>query len=1133
MPVVSTGGHRTLGLRYDMLKFIAKIFGTKSEKDIKRIMPLVEQTKQEESQLGALTNDQLREQTQQVQNEINAFLKDIDDQLVALHKRIEENPELDISEKESIFAEIDKLEQDRNKELEKVLLKVLPKAFAIVRETARRFKDNSIIEVTANDMDREFAAKFQHIKIEGDKALWHNQWLAAGNLVTWDMVHYDVQIIGGIVLHEGKIAEMATGEGKTLVATFPAFLNALARRGVHIVTVNNYLSVRDSEWMAPLFQFHGMRVDCVDKHEPNSIARRNAYLADITYGTNNEFGFDYLRDNMARDPQELVQRGHHFAMVDEVDSVLIDEARTPLIISGPIPKGDEHEFYDLKPRIFKLVEAQKKLVADYLIQAKKQIAEGNEKDGGLALFRAFRGLPKNKPLIKYLSETGNKSILQKTENFYLQDNKRNMPEADKPLYFIIDEKDNSVELTEKGIDLITGEGEDPKFFIMPEIGTELNKLEKELSLSDAERFQKKEEIIRDYQVKSQRIHSVNQLLKAYTLFEKDTEYIIVDGKVKIVDEQTGRVLDGRRYSDGLHQAIEAKENVKVEDATQTYATITLQNYFRMYHKLAGMTGTAETEAGEFWDIYKLDVVTIPTNRPITRKDQDDLVYKTVREKFNAVADEIVKLTEQGRPVLVGTTSVEISELVSRMLQIRKIKHQVLNAKQHQREAEIVAEAGKPGTVTIATNMAGRGTDIKLTPESRAAGGLAIIGTERHESRRVDRQLRGRSGRQGDPGTSQFYVSLEDNLMRLFMPERIARVMDRLGLKEGEVIQHSMVTSSIERAQKKVEENNFGIRKRLLEYDNVMNSQREVIYKRRRNALYGERLELDILNMLNDITEEMVNNAKAANDYESLRLNALSVLGLDYEISKEEFEKGSESNLADDLYTKALEHYRKKNKLVADKALPVIKEIYKTRGATVENILVPFSDGSKNIGVVANLKKAVDTNNAELTRSMEKMITLAIIDQLWKEHLRDMDDLKQSVQTAVYEQKDPLLIYKFEGFELFKRFIGKVNEETISFLMKADIPAQEAGQVEEARSRSRQRFNEQKEESRSLLSGGGNQQPAPTGRPPQEKVMPAKSEKVANRNDKVSVQYTDGRILRDVKYKKVEEDVLNNRCIIID
>jgi preprotein translocase subunit SecA len=876
-----------------------------------------------------------------------------------------------------------------------------------------------------------------------------------------------------------------------------------------------------------------MRVDCIDKHEPNSIARRNAYLADITYGTNNEFGFDYLRDNMARDPQELVQRGHHYAMVDEVDSVLIDEARTPLIISGPVPRGDQHEFYDLKPRIFKLVEAQKKLVGDYLIQAKKQIADGNEKDGGLALFRAFRGLPKNKPLIKYLSETGIKSILQKTENFYLQDNKRNMPEADKPLFFIIDEKDNSVELTEKGIDLITGEGEDPKFFILPEIGTELNKIEKDSTFNEVERFQKKEELIRDYQVKSQRIHSVNQLLKAYTLFEKDTEYIIVDGKVKIVDEQTGRVLEGRRYSDGLHQAIEAKENVKVEDATQTYATITLQNYFRMYHKLAGMTGTAVTEAGEFWDIYKLDVVTIPTNKPVTRKDYDDLVYKTVREKFNAVADEIVKLTGEGRPVLVGTTSVEISELVSRMLQIRKIKHQVLNAKQHQREAEIVAEAGKPGTVTIATNMAGRGTDIKLTPESRAAGGLAIIGTERHESRRVDRQLRGRSGRQGDPGTSQFYVSLEDNLMRLFMPERITRIMDRLGLKEGEVIQHSMVTSSIERAQKKVEENNFGIRKRLLEYDNVMNSQREVIYKRRRNALFGERLELDILTMLNDISEELVTNAKNANDYESLRLNALGILGLDYELTREEFEKADQSKLADDLYNKALDHYRKKNKMVADKALPVVREIYKNRGATVENILVPFTDGTKNIGIAANLKKCVETGNAELLKAMEKITTLALIDQLWKEHLRDMDDLKQSVQTAVYEQKDPLLIYKFEGFELFKRLIGKVNEETISFLMKADIPAQQADQVEEARMRGRQRFKEEKEESKSLLSGGGNQQAAPTGRPPQEKVMPAKSQRVANRNDKVSVQYTDGRILRDVKYKKVEDDVINNRCIIIE
>jgi preprotein translocase subunit SecA len=938
------------------------------------------------------------------------------------------------------------------------------------------------------------------------------------------------------VLHEGKVAEMATGEGKTLVATLPAFLNALAKRGVHIVTVNNYLATRDSEWMAPIFQFHGLSVDCIDKHEPNSPARKNAYNADIIYGTNNEFGFDYLRDNMAKDPQDLVQRAHHYAMVDEVDSVLIDEARTPLIISGPVPRGDEHEFYDLKPRVHKLVEAQKKLINEYLISAKKLIADGNEKDGGLALFRVHRAMPKYKPLIKFLSETGIKSVLQKTENYYLQDNKRNMPEADKPLYFIIEEKDNSVDLTENGIDLITGQGEDHSFFILPEIGTELNKLEKETALEDGERFQKKEAIIRDYQAKAQRIHSVNQLLKAYTMFEKDTEYILVDGKIKIVDEQTGRVLDGRRYSDGLHQAIEAKENVKVEDATQTYATITLQNYFRMYHKLAGMTGTAETEAGELWDIYKLDVVVIPTNRSAVRKDYDDLVYKTTREKFNAVIDEIVQLTEKGRPVLVGTTSVEISEFVSRLLQMRKIKHQVLNAKQHQREAEIVAEAGKPGTVTIATNMAGRGTDIKLTPESRAAGGLAIIGTERHESRRVDRQLRGRSGRQGDPGTSQFYVSLEDSLMRLFMPERITRIMDKLGLKEGEEIQHSMVTSSIERAQKKVEENNFGIRKRLLEYDNVMNAQREVIYKRRRNALFGERLELDILMMIFDTSEDMIINARNAADYDSFRLNTLSTLGIDYEIDKNDFEKMDQGKITEDLYNKALEHYRKKNQMVAAKALPVIREIHRTRGALVENILVPFTDGLKQIGVQANLTKCVETENQELLKSMEKMITLAIIDQLWKEHLREMDDLKQSVQNAVYEQKDPLLIYKFEGFELFKRFIAKVNEDTISFLLKADIPVQQPDQVQEARAqRQRVRLNEQKDESRSLLSGGGggqSQQSHPN-RPPQEKVMPVKSEKLANRNDKVSVQYPDGRVLKDVKYKKVEDDIVNNRCIIIE
>jgi len=1114
-----------------MLNLIAKLFGTKSEKDIKHILPKVEETKREGEKLVGVSHDELRSKTREIQEYINAQLKSIDDEISAWHAKIANDPGLDLNEKESIFSQIDKLELERNKELEQTLLKVLPQAFAIVRETAKRFKENEFLEVTVQGYDVEYAATHPNVTIAGDKARWHNQWMAAGNLITWDMVHYDVQIIGGVVLHEGKIAEMATGEGKTLVATFPAFLNALARRGVHIVTVNDYLARRDSEWMGPLFEFHGIKVDCIDKHEAGSAERREAYQADITYGTNNEFGFDYLRDNGARETDELVQRGHHYAMVDEVDSILIDEARTPLIIAGPVPRGDEHEFYDLKPRIHKLVEAQKKLVNQFLNDSKKQISEGNEKDGGLSLFRSYRGMPKYKPVIKYLSESGTKNILQKTENYFLQDNKKMMPEADQPLYFVIDEKDNSVDLTEKGIDLITGEGEDPRFYILPEIGTELTKIEKEPGLSAEERIHRKEELIRDYSVKSQRIHSINQLLKAYTLFERDTEYIIVDGKVKIVDEQTGRVLDGRRYSDGLHQAIEAKENVKVEDATQTYATITLQNYFRMYHKLAGMTGTAETEAAEFWDIYKLDVVTIPTNKPLTRKDGDDLVFKTIREKFNAVVDEIVRLTSAGRPVLVGTTSVEISELLSRMLQLKKIKHNVLNAKQHQREAEIVAEAGKPGTVTIATNMAGRGTDIKLTPESRAAGGLAIIGTERHESRRVDRQLRGRSGRQGDPGTSQFHVSLEDNLMRLFMPERIARIMDRLGLKEGEVISHSMVTNSIERAQKKVEENNFGIRKRLLEYDNVMNSQREVIYKRRRNALFGERLQLDILTMLYDTCEDMVISAKAGGTAEDFKLAVLGTLGFDIQISADELAEGNDALLTEKIYHQALDTYERKNKAIAEKWLSTVKNFDKMRGATMENIPMPFSDGTKQIVVFANLKKCLATGNAELLRAMEKAITLMIIDQNWKEHLRDMDDLKQSVQNAVYEQKDPLLIYKFEGFEAFKRFIAKVNEETISFLMKADIPMQEMDEVQEIKvPRNRVKLIEQKEESQSLLSGG---QAQGQQRPVEEKIMPVKSEKVAGRNDKVAVQYPDGRVVRDVKYKKVEDDIKAGRCIVIE
>jgi len=1109
-------------------KGIAKVFGTKADKDLKELVPYVELVNTEYKKLSSITDDQLRDKTRELKSEINEGLKSIDDKIAELHKTVDDNPDLDISEKEDAFGEIDKLEEKRDEELEVILLKILPRAFAIVKETARRFTENKKMTVSATMEDKQLAASKAHIEIQGETATWHNKWMAHGTEVEWNMIHYDVQLIGGVVLHQGKIAEMATGEGKTLVATLPAYLNALAGRGVHVVTVNDYLAKRDSEWNAPIFQFHGLTVACIDNFQPNSPERRNAYKCDIIYGTNNEFGFDYLRDNMSRDPEELVQRKHHFAMVDEVDSVLVDDARTPLIISGPIPKGDEHEFYELKPRISKLVEAQKKLVSQYLNEAKKLIKEGNENDGGLPLFRAFRGLPKYKPTIKFLSETGMRQILQKTENFYLQDNQKNMPEADEPLYFTIDEKHNSIELTEKGIDLITGEGEDSSFFIMPDIGIEISKLESDTSLSESEMLTKKEEVIKDYSVKAQRIHSVNQLLKAYTLFEKDVEYIVVDDKVKIVDEQTGRVMEGRRYSDGLHQSIEAKENVKVEDATQTYATVTLQNYFRMYHKLCGMTGTAETEAGEFWEIYKLDVVVIPTNRPITRSDMEDKVFKTMREKFNAVADEILELTKKGQPVLVGTTSVEISELISRMLDMKGIKHQVLNAKQHAKEADVVAVAGQPGTVTIATNMAGRGTDIKLTPESKAAGGLAIIGTERHESRRVDRQLRGRAGRQGDVGSSQFFVSLEDNLMRLFGSDRIAKIMDRLGLEEGEVIQHSMITKSIERAQKKVEENNFAMRKRLLEYDDVMNSQRDVIYTRRKNALFGERLDLDILNMMYDTSEDLVINAKAASDYDSFKLNCLSVLGLDVKITQDEFASSSEAQLSDKLYNLVLSQYNSKNKRVAEQSLPVLKNIQLTRGATVQDIMIPFSDGKKQVGVVANLEKSIETEGKEVIKAMEKMIALAIIDQSWKEHLREMDDLKQSVQNAVYEQKDPLLIYKFESFELFKRFIAKVNEDTISFLMKAIIPIENPDEVHEAKQqKSKQNYSESKEESKSLLSRKEN------NRPPVERSAPVKSEKIYGRNDRVNVQYSDGTVKENVKFKSVEEDLKSNSCVILE
>lgn len=1111
-------------------KGLSKIFGSKSEKDIKVLIPYIGLINKHFESFQNISNDELREKTGEVKAFIDEKLKPVDDQIASLHQKIKENPEIIIEEKEEIFNQIDKLDEGRNKHLEDVLMEILPKAFAIVKETARRFKENEKLEVTATFHDKKIAGAKSHVEIKSEKAIWHNKWEVRGHETTWNMIHYDVQLIGGIVLHQGKIAEMGTGEGKTLVATLPAFLNALAKKGVHIVTVNNYLASRDSEWMGPIIEFHGLTVDCIDKYEPNSEERKSAYNADVTYGTNNEFGFDYLRDNMSRNPDDLVQRKLHYVMVDEVDSVLIDDARTPLIISGPVPKGDEHEFYELKPRIARLVEAQKKVVGGFLNNAKNKLGTNDDKEGGLALFRAFRGLPKYKPLIKYLSETGNKAILLKTENFYLQDNSKMMPEADLPLYFTIEEKTNNIDLTEKGIDLITGEGEDSSFFILPDIGSEIAVIENDKSLPDKEKLQNKEDILKDYTAKSQRIHSINQLLKAYTLFDKDIDYILVDGKVKIVDEQTGRVLEGRRYSDGLHQAIEAKENVKVEDATQTYATVTLQNYFRMYHKLSGMTGTAETEAGELWEIYKQDVIVIPSNEPCIRDDRQDLVYRTTREKYHAVVDEIVSLSKQGRPSLLGTTSVENSELLSRMLKLRNIKHQVLNAKFHQKEAEVIANAGTLGTVTIATNMAGRGTDIKLTQETREAGGLAIIGTERHESRRVDRQLRGRSGRQGDAGTSQFFVSLEDNLMRLFGSDRIAKIMDRLGIEEGEVIQHSMITKSIERAQKKVEQNNFGIRKRLLEYDNVMNSQREVVYKRRRNALFGDRLEVDILNMLYDASEDIVLNNLAPDNFENFKLNVIKTLALNTKIDENEFENFKADDLVQKLYYEALSFYQNKKQAIAEKSFPVIKNIFKTRGATIENVIVPFTDGVKQIAVNTNLKKSVETKCVELVNSMEKFITLAIIDQAWTEHLREMDELKQSVQSAVYEQKDPLLVYKLEAFKLFKQMIGKVNEETISFLFRADIPVQEPEQVQEARRIGRmENLSENKEETRSLLTNG---QPD-TNHPQVEKTMPARSEKIIGRNQKVTVQYVDGSVKKDIKFKKIEDDVRSNKCVLVE
>lgn len=1033
-----------------MLGFLTKVFGSKSERDIKAIQPLVIKINEEYAKLSSISNDELRSKTVYFKDVIAKALADIDGKIGDL-KASAEGAELDLAGKTAIYDQVDALAKDRDKELETVLLDILPQAFAVVKETSRRFSENQFLEVTATEYDRNYAARKANVTIQGDKAIWANHWDAAGNDVVWNMVHYDVQLIGGIVLHSGKIAEMATGEGKTLVSTLPAYLNALAGQGVHIVTVNDYLARRDSEWNGPLFEFHGLRVDCIDKHEPNSEARRNAYTADITYGTNNEFGFDYLRDNMSQTPGQLVQRKLHFAMVDEVDSVLIDDARTPLIISGPVPFGDQHEFYELKPRIERLVAAQKDYVSRALNEAKKLINDGKTgaDEGGLALLRAHRGLPKNKALIKFLSEGSVKQTLLKTENHYLADQSKNMPKVDEELYFYIDEKNNQVELTEKGIELITKSGEDASFFVLPDVGTEIAEIEKS-AMSNEEKVQAKDELMRDYSIKAERIHSVNQLLKAYTLFEADVEYIIDEGKIKIVDEQTGRIMDGRRYSDGLHQAIEAKENVKVEDASQTYATVTLQNFFRMYHKLCGMTGTATTEAGEFWSIYKLDVVEIPTNRAISRTDHQDYVYRTVREKYNAVAEEIGKLTEAGRPVLVGTTSVEISELLSRMLKLRGIKHNVLNAKMHQREADIVAEAGQAGTVTIATNMAGRGTDIKLGAGVKEAGGLAIVGTERHESRRVDRQLRGRAGRQGDPGSSQFFVSLEDNLMRLFGSERISNIMVKMGIEEGEVIQHSMITKSIERAQKKVEENNFGIRKRLLEYDDVMNSQRTVIYAKRRNALFGERLDVDMSNMVFDVAEDIVTEYKESANYDGFKLEVIRNFSMDTEITSAEFSSQNINALTDRLFTEASSFYERKSDAIIQQALPVLKQVYDERGTYIEQIVIPFTDGIRSIQVPVGLKVAIDNNGREITKSFEKTIVLGLIDESWKEHLREMDELKQSVQNAVYEQKDPLIIYKMEAFNLFKNMLNAVNKEVVSFLYKGGIPVQqEPEQIQEA------------------------------------------------------------------------------------
>ena len=1065
-----------------------KIFGTKAERDLKQLKPVLAKVLAAYDEIDKLDNDQLRAKCDELKAKIREAIAADEQRIAQISEELE--TDLPVEQKEALATESDKLVKKVDETIEKVLEEILPEAFAIMKSTARRFKENSEIMVKATQFDRNLSTTKEFVRIEGDYAVWQNHWMAGGNEITWDMVHYDVQLIGGIVLHQGKIAEMATGEGKTLVATLPVFLNALAGKGVHVVTVNDYLSKRDSEWMGPLYMFHGLSVDCIDKHEPNSEARRKAYACNITFGTNNEFGFDYLRDNMAVAMGDLVQRKHHFAIVDEVDSVLIDDARTPLIISGPVPRGEDQQFVEYKPLVERLYNTQKALVNTLLNDAKKLIAAGNEKDGGVLLFRAYKGYPKYKPLIKFLSEPGMKQLLQKVENYYIQDNEREMPFITDELYFVVSEKQHSVDMTDKGRDLITGNLEDPNFFVLPDVGAAVAEVQKS-SLSAEEKQVKKDEIYADFALKSERVHTVTQLLKAYTMFDREIDYIIADGKIKIVDEQTGRIMEGRRWSDGLHQAVEAKENVKVEAATQTFATITLQNYFRMYHKLSGMTGTAETEAGEFWSIYKLDVVVIPTNRPIARIDQNDLIYKTKKAKYDAVIAKVIELTGQGRPVLVGTTDVETSELLSRMLRLRGIQHQVLNAKQHAREAEVVAHAGKAGTVTIATNMAGRGTDIKLPDEVKAAGGLAIIGTERHDSRRVDRQLRGRSGRQGDPGSSIFYVSLEDKLMRLFGSEKIAGVVDRLGMEEGEALEHSMLSSSIERAQKKVEENNFGIRKRLLEYDDVMNSQREVIYTKRRNALSGERVEIDVMNMMQDIAHILLEKSEGM-PYEEFSEYVMSALSVEPGFTEEEYAKGKIEELEAKLCENMLVTHRRRMDTIIQRTMPILKDIAEKNAAMPDDamIRIPVSDGRKVYPVILNIKKAVETEGRELIRAISKSIVLFRIDDCWKEHLRDMDDLKQSVQNATYEQKDPLLIYKFESFNLFSQMLEDMNKDVLAFLLRAHIPLRD-GNTAQAPAQPRKPDMSQMNTSRTdLVTNGGE----PKSR------MPVHVEKQVGRND---------------------------------